>query len=176
MPNNSDQMLPIVNISSKILLIRGKKVMLDRDLAKLYGVDTSRLNEQVSRNIDRFPEDFMFRLNREEFKLLKSHFATSSWGGTRKPPRIFTEQGVAMLSGVLRSKRAIEVNILIMRAFVKMRELLYTDKTLALKVEKLEQDMKIQGKSLNQVIELVNRLLNQPGKKQRKIGFRIGEN
>jgi len=98
-------------IERKILMIRRQKVMLDRDLAELYGVSTRRLNEQVRRNTKRFPKDFMFQLTKEEFRILKSHFATSSWGGTRKLPLVFTEQGVSMLSSVLNSERAIEVNI-----------------------------------------------------------------
>ena len=113
-------------IEKKILLIRGKKVMLDRDLALLYEVPTKRLNEQVKRNIKRFPPDFMLQLTKKEFENLKSHFATSSWGGTRKLPMVFTEQGVAMLSTVLNSERAIMVNIQIRRSFTKLRELFAT--------------------------------------------------
>ncbi len=131
--------LSVEVIEKKILLIRGQKVMLDSDLAELYGVETKRLNEQVRRNKDRFPEDFMFQLTKEEFANLKSQFATSSWGGTRKYPHVFTEQGVAMLSGVLYSKRAIEVNIAIMRAFVKLRDMLASNKELAKKLEKMER-------------------------------------
>ena len=116
------QQLPVENkVESLIRVIRGQQVMLDRDLAELYGVETKRLNEQVKRNIERFPEDFMFQLTQNEFDNLKSQFATSSWGGVRKLPYAFTEQGVAMLSGVLKSSTAVEVNIRIMRAFVSMR-------------------------------------------------------
>ena len=104
-------LVPVEIIAEKIFLIREQKVMLDRDLAKLYGVATSQLTRQVRRNIERFPTDFMFQLTKEEFRILKSHFATSSWGGTRKLPLVFTEQGVSMLSSVLNSERAIEVNI-----------------------------------------------------------------
>ncbi len=111
-------LVPQEVIERKIFLIRGQKVMLDKDLAELYGVKTGNLNKAVDRNIDRFPADFMFRLTPIEFKNLIFHFGTSSWGGTRKLPRAFTEQGVAMLSSVLKSKRAIYVNIAIMRAFV----------------------------------------------------------
>lgn len=114
------------NIDSKIYLIRGEKVMLDQDLAELYGVSTMRLNEQVRRNAKRFPPDFMFPLSDHEVAILKSQFAISSggWGGRRSPPLAFTEQGVAMLSVVLKSDRAIDVNIAIMRAFVRMRAVL----------------------------------------------------
>lgn len=111
-------------IQSKIYEIRGQKVMVDKDLAELYHVETRRLNEAVKRNIKRFPSDFMFQLTNEEFEILKSQFAISSWGGTRKLPFAFTEQGLAMLSGVLNSDIAIEVNIKIMRAFVAVRQLI----------------------------------------------------
>lgn len=140
-------------------------------MAKLYGVETSRLNEQVTRNLDRFPSDFMFRLSTDEFKNLKSHFAISSWGGTRKPPRAFTEHGVAMLSSVLKSEKAVDVNILIIRAFVQMRELLYSDKELALRVEQIEKNLEFQGKTLETVIKAVSKLLKQPKSKPKKIGF-----
>tara|TARA_B100000700_G_scaffold149127_1_gene165927 strand:+ start:584 stop:1099 length:516 start_codon:yes stop_codon:yes gene_type:complete len=168
-----EQIIPIEFITNKILLIRKQKVILDRDLAKLYGVSTSRLNEQVTRNRERFPKDFMFRLSENEFKNLKSQYATSSWGGVRKCPRVFTEHGVAMLSSVLRSKKAIEINILIMRAFVKMRELFLLDKELAQKVEKLEKQINSQGKSLSQVIQILNKLMQTPKSKTGKIGFKI---
>jgi len=105
-------------VATKILLVRGRKVILDRDLAQLYGVKTKELNQAVQRNLERFPSDFMYQLTQEEVVNLKSQIVTSSWGGVRKPPRVFTEQGVAMLSGLLNSKKAIHVNIAIMRAFV----------------------------------------------------------
>ena len=104
-----------------IRVIRGQQVMIDRDLAQLYGVETKRLNEQVKRNIERFPDDFMFQLNKDEVEILKSQNATSSWGGDRRLPYAFTEQGIAMLSSVLKSQTAVDVNIRIMRAFVSMR-------------------------------------------------------
>ncbi|MFH1440752.1 MAG: ORF6N domain-containing protein [Candidatus Omnitrophota bacterium] len=115
-------LIPAEVIAAKILIIRGKRVILDRDLAKLYEVDTSQLTRQVKRNIDRFPEDFMFQLTKEEVKNLMCQFGISSWGGTRKLPYAFTEQGIAMLSGVLYSKRAIQVNIQIMRAFIQLKK------------------------------------------------------
>ena len=119
---SGNQQLPVENnVESLIRVIRGQQVMLDRDLAELYGVETKRLNEQVKRNIERFPEDFMFQLTSNEFDNLKSQIAISSWGGVRKLPYAFTEQGVAMLSGVLKSSTAVEANIRIMRAFVSMR-------------------------------------------------------
>src|SRR3989344_1863206 len=119
--------IPSERIVSKIYIIRNKKVMLDRDLAVLYGVATGNLNKAVHRNMKRFPEDFMFQLNAQEFKNLKFQIGISSWGGTRKMPYAFTEQGVAMLSSVLNSDRAISVNIQIIRTFTKIRELLATN-------------------------------------------------
>ena len=161
-------------IEKKILLIRGKKVMLDRDLALLYEVPTKRLNEQVKRNIKRFPPDFMLQLTKKEFENLKSHFATSSWGGTRKLPMVFTEQGVAMLSTVLNSERAIMVNIQIMRTFTKLRELLATHKDLQRKIETLEGKYKQHDKQFKVVFEAIRQLLEPPpvpAKPKGKIGF-----
>jgi len=177
MSNAKNKMIPIEKISGKILLIRGQKVLMDRALAELYGVETKTLKRAVRRNLERFPSDFMFEMNNEEFKNWRYQFGTSNSDkmGLRYRPMVFTEQGIAMLSSVLRSKRAIEVNILIMRAFVRMRELLYSDKNLALKVEKLERQMEKQGKSLQQVIQIVSHLLEQPKPKPFKIGFRVNE-
>ncbi|MGE3610887.1 MAG: ORF6N domain-containing protein [Bacteriovoracaceae bacterium] len=131
----------IQKIEAMIYTIRGQKVMLDRDLAALYRVETKRLNEQVKRNIDRFPLDFMFRLTAEEFEVLKSQFATSKpgSGGKQKLPLVFTENGVAMLSGVLKSKEAIQVNISIMRTFTKLRSFLAMESTLENRMNKLEK-------------------------------------
>lgn len=140
MEDNSYKLaIPDEKIASKIYLIRDRKVLLDEDLAELYGVETRRLNEQVKRNIARFPEDFMFKLTREEFKNLKSQIATSNRGGRRKLPNTFTEQGVAMLSGVLHSEVAIKVNIQIMRVFTRIREMLETSKEILNKLEHLER-------------------------------------
>ncbi len=166
-----NDVMPIESIAGKILLIRNQKVMLDRDLAELYGVETRVLMQGVRRNINRFPSDFMFQLNNAEFENLKSQFVTSSWGGIRKLPHAFSEQGVAMLSSVLRSKRAVDVNIAIMRAFVRMRELLYADKELALRVEKIEKILDGHGKSLHRIIQEVSDLLKQPKPKSKRIGF-----
>ena len=124
MSNSSQMMIPDEIVMQKIYMIRGRNVMLDQDLAELYDVKTKRLNEQVKRNISRFPDDFLFQLNREEFNDLKSQFATSSWGGRRTHPLAFTEHGVLMLSSVLNSDRAIMVNIKIIRAFTKQRTIL----------------------------------------------------
>ena len=146
-------------IEKRILLIRGQKVLLDRDLAELYGVPTRDLNKAVRRNLDRFPEDFMFQLSLKEFSNLKFQFGTSSWGGTRKLPLAFTEQGVAMLSSVLKSKRAVRVNIEIMRAFVRLREWLSTHKELARKLEDLEKKY---DRQFAVVFEAIRQLMTPP--------------
>jgi hypothetical protein len=130
--------IPDEVLLNKIYFIRDEKIMLDSDLAELYGVETKRLNEQVKRNFDRFPEDFMFQLTEPEFENLKSQFATSSWGGRRKLPYAFTEHGVLMLSSVLNSDLAIKVNIQIMRVYTKVRNMLATHKDLLLKFEQFE--------------------------------------
>lgn len=155
-------------IENKIFVIRGRKVMFDRDLASLYWVKTSQLTRQVRRNIKRFPDDFMFHLTGEEFTNLKRHFGTSSWGGTRKLPYVFTENGVAMLSSVLNSERAIQVNIQIMRTFTKVREMLLTHKELKQKIEEMEKKYNYQFKI---VFDAIKQLLEPPEKPKRKIGF-----
>ncbi|MCJ7790625.1 MAG: ORF6N domain-containing protein [Candidatus Atribacteria bacterium] len=155
-------------IERRILLIRGHKVILDKDLAVLYGVTTGNLNKALSRNLNRFPDDFMFQLTKEEFKNLIFHFGTSSWGGTRKMPRAFTEQGVAMLSSILHSKRAIQVNIQIMRTFVKLRKMIITNEELAIKLEVLERKYDEQFKV---VFDILRELMELPEKPRRKIGF-----
>jgi hypothetical protein len=147
MKDKNTMMITEEMIMSKIYLIRGMKVMLDRDLAELYGVTTGNLNKAVNRNLKRFPDDFMFRLDKQEFDNLIFQFGTSSWGGTRKIPNAFTEQGVAMLSSVLNSDRAIMVNIQIIRVFTRMRHLLETHSEILRKLEDLgkndiEQDKK----------------------------------
>jgi hypothetical protein len=162
-------LVPIEVIEKKILFIGGQKMMLDSDLAALYGVTTKRLNEQVRRNLKRFPSDFMYQLSREEFESLKSHFATSSsWGGRRTRPYAFTEQGIAMLSSVLNSDRAIEVNIQIMRAFVKLREMMLSHKDLTRKLAELEK--KYDGQ-FQIVFEAIQQLIEVEEKPKRKIGF-----
>ena len=162
-------LVPLEVIEQKILLIKGQKVMLDSDLAALYGVTTKRLNEQVRRNVKRFPADFMYQLSREELESLKSHFATSSsWGGRRTLPLVFTEQGIAMLSSVLNSDRAIEVNIQIMRTFVKLREMMSSHKDLARKLAELEK--KYDGQ-FQIVFEAIRQLIAVEEKPKRKIGY-----
>ena len=136
--NELQSILPDETLMNKIYLIRGEKVMFYTDLADLYGVETKRLNEQVKRNIERFPDDFMFQLTQEEFKILRSQIATSRWGGRRTLPYVFTEHGVLMLSSVLNSDLAIKVNIQIMRVYTKIRNMLINHKELLLKFEQLQ--------------------------------------
>ena len=164
-------LIPAEIIEKKIYMIRGHKVMLDNDLAELYGVETKRLNEQVRRNPKRFPNDFMFQLTKEETESLRSHFATlkSGRGKHRKYlPYAFTEQGVAMLSSVLNSNRAIEVNVQIMRAFVKLRELIATHKDLARKLVHMEKKYDSQFKV---VFDAIRQLMSPSVPKKGKIGF-----
>jgi len=131
--------VPVERIERVILVVRGHRVILDKHLAALYEVTTGNLNKAVARNLERFPDDFMFQLSADEMKNLIFHFGTSSWGGTRKTPRAFTEQGVAMLSSVLRSPRAVQVNIEIMRTFVRLRQMLQQNADLARKLAALER-------------------------------------
>ena len=169
------ELVPPERIERSILLIRGHKVILDADLAALYGVETKQLIRAVKRNLPRFPGDFMFQLNEEEFENLRFHFGTSSqWGGRRYPPYAFTEQGVAMLSSVLRSKRAIQVNIEIMRAFVRLRQILASNKELAKRLDELEKKYDAQFKV---VFDAIRQLMAPPEQKtpKRRIGFLVEE-
>ncbi len=171
--NHQTSIVPIERIERAILMIRGQKVLLDRDLAELYGVETGALNRAVSRNADRFPNDFMFQLTSDEFENLKCHFGIASrWGGRRTAPYAFTEQGVAMLSSVLRSPRAARVNIAIMRAFVKLRELLASNTELSRRLDELEakydQQFKIVFDAIRQLMAPPPAPPPPPG---RKIGF-----
>ncbi|MBN2419648.1 MAG: ORF6N domain-containing protein [Deltaproteobacteria bacterium] len=159
-------------IQEKIAIIRGERVMLDYDLAALYGLETKQLKRAVRRNIERFPEDFMFKLTEVEFDDLRSQFGTSSWGGTRYMPMAFTEQGVAMLSSVLNSRRAIEVNILIMRAFVKIRQMVASHKDLVRKINEMENKYDHQ---FQLVFEAIKALMKEEEKPKRRIGFQVEE-
>jgi hypothetical protein len=156
------------SILNKIYVIRGMKVMLDKDLAELYGVETKRLKEQVRRNLGRFPDDFMFELKRAEINNLRSHIATSSWGGTRYASMAFTEQGVAMLSSVLNSERAIQVNIQIMRAFTQLRKMVSTHEDLRKKIEDMEKRYDVQFKV---VFDAIKKLITEDKRVKKKIGF-----
>ena len=183
---SAESLVPVERIEKSILLIRKQKVMLDSNLAELYGVETKVLVQTVKRNRERFPDDFVFQLSKEEFDNLRFHFGTSSdrkggdeadlrsqtvtssWGGRRYPPHVFTEQGVAMLSSVLRSPRAIQVNIEIMRAFIRLRQMLASNADLAMKLDALEKKYDAQFK---QVFEAIRQLMAPPEPKRRPIGF-----
>lgn len=174
--NNPDHLTEEV-IINKIYLVRGLKVMIDRDLAELYGVETKRLKEQVKRNIKRFPEDFMFVLTSDEGKALRPQIATSKRGGTRYEPMVFTEQGVAMLSSVLNSDRAISVNIQIIRVFSRMRQMLETHKEILKKLESLEIKDIEQDEKITVIFEYLRQLEQVRDeetrfRERRRIGFR----
>jgi len=170
---SNQSIIPVERIEKAILLVRKQKVILDADLAVLYGVETRVLVQAVKRNLERFPEDFMFQLSYEEFAILRSQSVTSSdWGGRRYPPYAFTEQGVAMLSSVLRSQRAIRVNIEIMRAFIRLRRILASHTELARKLDALEKKYDAQFKV---VFEAIRQLMAPPEPKRRSIGFRKGD-
>jgi len=164
----------LVVIQNLIYEIRGCKVMLDSDLAKLYGVETKVLNQSVKRNIKRFPSHFMFQLTKEEWQVLKSQFVTSSWGGVRKLPYVFTEQGVAMLSSVLRSEKAIQINIQIMNTFVKMRQWAIENKDIARRLTELEhyfmEHCKDNKADIQELKEAIDMLVDRT--RPAKIGFK----
>ena len=167
--------IPDELVINKIYLIRGQKVMVDRDLAKLYGVPTKAFNQAVKRNAERFPGDFMFRLTKKEWESLRSQFVTLEIGRGKYPkylPYVFTEQGVAMLSSVLNSETAIRVNIQIIRVFTKMRELLLTHKDILLQLEKMEKKLTGHDEDIALIFEYLKQLLNPTQPPRNKIGFR----
>ena len=168
---SKSEIIPHGLIENRIFAIRGHKVMLDFHLAELYGVEAKVLKRSVRRNADRFPNDFMFELSNEEYDILRSQFGTSSWGGRRYPPYAFTEQGVAMLSSVLHSQRAVHVNIQIIRAFVKLREVLSTHKELAFKLKQLETKVEKHDEEIRAIFEAIGQLMVLPEKPKRPIGF-----
>src|SRR5438094_396964 len=170
--------IPTEGIEQCIFLIRGHRVMLDRDLAVMYGVTTGNLNKAVRRNLDRFPEDFMFQLTLDEETdlIFQSGISSRRHGGRRKPVFGFTEQGVAMLSSVLRSKRAIQVNVAIMRAFVRLRETLSMHKELAHKLTELERKIEGQDESIRTLFEAIRQLMTPPEQPRKEIGLHIKEN
>jgi phage regulator Rha-like protein len=168
--------VPVESIVSKIVLVRGEKVIIDHDLAELYDVETKQLKRAVRRNITRFPEDFMFQLTKEEYRSLRSQFGTLKRGTHSKyPPMAFTEQGVAMLSSVLNSDRAIEVNIAIMRAFVQLRKTLDSHSELARKLADLEMRFESHDEQIQAIFEAIRQLMAPPDKKVKKIGFTVKE-
>lgn len=162
-------------IEKRIFVIRGRQVMMDEDLADLYGVETKRLVEQVKRNLGRFPEDFMFQLGKEEAAVLRSQIATSNTGrgGRRYAPYVFTEQGVAMLSSVLRSKRAIAANIEIMRAFVELRRVASSYAAIEKRLEQIERGMGEHDEQLAQIFGALRQLIAPPPQPKRPVGFRV---
>ena len=164
-------------IEKRIFVIRERQVMLDEDLADLYGVQTKRLVEQVKRNLERFPEDFMFQLSKDEAAALRSQIATSNVGrgGRRYAPYVFTEQGVAMLSSVLRSKTAIAVNIEIMRAFVELRRVASSYALIEKRLEQIERGMGVHDEQLEQIFNALRQLIAPPPQPKRPVGFRVRE-
>jgi hypothetical protein len=170
---NKPFLIPDEVIVSKIFLIRKQKVMLDKDLAEMYGVETRRLNEQVRRNLTRFPHDFMFQLSEVEYENLMSQNATSSWGGNRKLPFVFTEHGILMLSNVLKSDIAIEMSIKIIRIFTKLREMLLTHKDILLKLEILEKQIVQNSEETQIIFNVLKELINTPPEPRNPIGFKI---
>ncbi|WP_026777679.1 ORF6N domain-containing protein [Polaribacter sp. Hel_I_88] len=173
MKEEEKSIIPDEIISNKIYLIRNQKVMLDRDLAELYRVETKVLKQAVKRNINRFPEDFMFELTKNEFENLRSQIVTSSWGGTRYLPSVFTEQGVAMLSSVLNSDRAIAVNIKIIRIFTKMRDLLSDNLSLRLEIEDIKKKVNNHDKNIELVFSYLDELIEKKEnpEERNKIGY-----
>lgn len=169
----SEMLIPDELISEKIYFIRGQKVMLDEDLARLYNVTTGNLNKAVARNMKRFPDDFMFRLTEEEFKNLLFQNGIASWGGRRQPPNAFTEDGLAMLSGVLSSDRAIQVNIQIMRVFTRLRRMFIDNTELRLEIEKIKAKLDNQDKNMEIVFRYLDELLEKKitPQKRKRIGY-----
>jgi hypothetical protein len=175
MVGNPKGLVPEKRILKTIMVVRGEKVILDSDLAELYGVVTRRLNEQVRRNIDKFPEDFMFQLTKEEFENLKSQFATSSsgWGGRRKLPLVFTEHGALQAANVLNSERANKMSVFIVRAFVRLREMALTNEKLSQKMDELEKRVSDHDDILIDLIRKIRKLIDapRPRDEKRTIGF-----
>ena len=174
MKKSKTSLIPQETIEGKILLIRGRKVMLDSDLAVLYGVETKQLTRQVRRNIDRFPDDFMFQLTREEYnELLRCQIGTLKRGQHSKYlPYAFTEHGILMLSSVLNSKKAIQVNIQIMRTFVKLRQILSTNKELVHKLSQLERETEKHDAEIQAIFKTIRQLMTPPEKQKKRIGYR----
>jgi len=164
--------IPDETIINKIYLFRKSKVMLDTDLAELYQVETKRLNEQVKRNLTRFPEDFMFQLTNEEWGNLKSQYATSSWGGRRKAPFVFTEHGVLMLSSVLNSEKAIDINIQIVRIFTKMREMLLTHKDILLQLEEMKKSIDGQEDRVDLIYNYLTQFIKEQKTPRKEVGYK----
>lgn len=164
--------IPDELVLSKIYVFRKQKVMLDSDLAALYGLETKQINQAVKRNPDRFPADFMFQLSEEEFEILKSQIVTSSWGGRRKLPSVFTEHGVLMLSSVLNSKKAVAVNIRIMRIFTRMRDLLLTHQDVLLQLEEINKRVNDQEERSDLIYNYLIQFIDRENEAREPVGFK----
>ena len=169
---NAEIHLPSETVLNKIYDVRGMRVMLDRDFAELYQVETKQLKRQVRRNIERFPEDFMFELTKEEVEILRSQIGTSSHGGTRYTPMAYTEQGIAMLSSVLTSKTAIHVNIQIVRVFTQVREMVLTHKDLLMEMEEVRKRVSGQDEKIQVIFDYLTKFIQQENTPREKVGFR----
>jgi hypothetical protein len=170
--------VPVEHIQSRILLIRGQKVILDSDLAELYGVPAKRLNEQVKRNIERFPPDFMFQLTGEETENLRSQFATPSgtWGGRRYPPYAFTEHGAIMAASVLNSPQAVQTSVFVVRAFVRLRRILASNEALATRLARLEEALGTHDRQIVAIVDALHLLMPPPEEESKEpFGFRRAE-
>lgn len=175
MSKTKTSIIPVKRVENLIILLRGQKVIIDSDLAELYGVTAKRLNEQVKRNIKRFPDDFMFQLTKDEFADLKSQFATSSsnWGGKRKLPNAFTEHGAVMAASVLNSERAVAVSIYVVRAFIKLREMMAPYKEFAKKLKQFEKKLQTHDNHIVGLAEIIETLMPSPDAKSKEpFGFR----
>ncbi len=167
------QLIPAEVIENKIYIIRGQKVMLDSDLARLYQVETKGLVQAVKRNRARFPNDFMFQVSQKEAELMRSQIVTASKRNTRYTPYVFTEHGVTMLASILKSKRAVETSILIVRAFIKLREMLQSHKDVLQEIEKIKRDQRKHGEKISAIMQVINKLLApDPVSKKEQIGFK----
>ena len=179
MPERSKELVVENKILRTIMVIRNEKVILDSDLAALYGVETRRLNEQVRRNIDKFPEDFMFQLTKEEFDNLKSQIATSSsgWGGRRKPPLVFTEHGALQAANVLNSEQANKMSVFIVRTFIRLRKMALTNEKLSRKVDQLERRVSDHDEILIELVREIKKMIDAPAptKKNQSIGFGVSD-
>ena len=171
----SKEIIPVQRIAQAIFVLRDQKVILSQDLAALYGVTVAALTQAMKRNTKRFPKDFVFQITAKELRNLKSQVVISSWGGRRYLPNAFTEQGVAMLSSVLNSERAVKVNIAIMRAFVKLRKTLETNRELARKFAELENRVGKHDQEIAAIIEAIRQLMTPPETPRREIGFHVRE-
>jgi hypothetical protein len=177
MPDRTKELAPEKRIVRIIMIIRGEKVILDSDLAELYGVETRRLNEQVRRNLDKFPKDFMFQLTKEEFDNLKSQceISSSGWGGRRKPPLVFTEHGALQAANVLNSKQANKMSVFIVRTFIRLRAMALTNEKLSRKVDQLEKRVSNHDKILIELVREIRKIIDTPAPtgKRKSIGFVI---